>query len=200
MDLELKGKVAIVTGGNRGIGKAIGARAGAGGRQRGADRAQPGHAGDGSGGDFQSGRRQGQGLRVRHHRRRGGEEDGGGRGGGVRPGRHPRQLRRQAERAGAAADAGRNHHRGVLGPRQHEGGGLPAHRARGGAAHDQAEVGPHHQRQRARRAPHRHHHRQHPQRRRGGADQEPGRRARRPTASRPSACIRASCAPRRRRA
>jgi NAD(P)-dependent dehydrogenase (short-subunit alcohol dehydrogenase family) len=37
-------------------------------------------------------------------------------------------------------------------------------------------VRPHHQRQRPRRAPHRHHHRLDPQRRRGGIDQEPRRR------------------------
>ena len=153
MDLELKGKVAIVTGGSRGIGKAIGRVL----AQEGANVAliarNPAALEAAAAEISKQRRRTGQGLRVRHHRRRGGEEDGGRRGGRLRPRRHPGQLRGQAERTGAAADAGRDHHRGVLGPHQHQGGGLPAHRARGGAAHDQAEVGPHHQRQRARRAP-----------------------------------------------
>ena len=177
MDLELKGKAAIVTGGNRGIGKAIArqlAREGVNVAIIARDKAALAAAAADIGARDQH---QGPAYQRRHRRRCRGEEGRCRRGRRLRPHRHPRQLRRAAGRAGQAAGARRDHQRALLGRHERQGDGLPAHRARGGAAHDQAEVGPHHQRQRAGRAQHRHHHRLHAQRRRRRADQEPRRRA-----------------------
>ena len=66
MDLELKGKVAIITGGSRGIGKAIGRELAREGANVALRRTRCGCAGRGGRRDFPRRRRPGQGLQVRH--------------------------------------------------------------------------------------------------------------------------------------
>ena len=81
MDLELKGKIAIVTGGNRGIGKAIARELAREGVNVAIDRARQGGSREDRGRDrARRATAQGAGLQRRHRRRRGGQEDGGRRG------------------------------------------------------------------------------------------------------------------------
>ena len=180
MELELRNKRALVTGGSRGIGKAIARGAGARRRVGRAARARRRAARRERRRARQRDRRHGRRRRRRHERRRRRSSAPSPRpspplGGGI-----DILVNAAAEPGGYAAppklaeiDAGAPSARD-----RRQGDGLPALRARGRARHEGAALGPHRQHQRPGRAPERQHRRQHPQRRGGGADQEPGRRAR----------------------
>ena len=117
MDLELKGKTAIVTGGNRGIGKAIArelAREGVNVAMTARDKA----ALEKTAAEIA---RVSNSIKVLHLSADTGDDAAVKKMvadvvAALRPHRHPRQLRGQAERTGQAAGAGRDHQRALLGP------------------------------------------------------------------------------------
>ena len=177
MDLELRGKVAIVTGGSRGIGKAIArelAREGA------------------SVAIVARGQAALEATADEHRRRNGARvvalaADTARRRSGASAWSPRRSTRSAASHilvnCGATVgsrrrvQAARRDRRRVLGRDERQGAGLPALHPAGGAAHDRAGLGPHHQHQRPGRAHADLHHRQHAQRGGGRADQERRRRA-----------------------
>ena len=177
MDLKLEGKTAIVTGGSRGIGKAIArelAREGVdvaiAARNMDALEATARELAEETGRRIVS-------AAGRHRRRSGREPHGRTGGGGAGSHRHPGQQRGATWRTGRAPDAGADYRRDVLGGRERQGPRLSEVRPGCRAAHEGAGLGPHRQHQRHGGQVYGLDHRQHEKRVGLGDVQEPRRRA-----------------------